>query len=378
MRRSRGRVVQVESLADFDRRVDGRRDPARGLAGAGRRPAERGARAARAAGRRGDVPRLHVRRRRRGARRGARARWCCPTLPVAPVDLYRAAALHRRGAVRRRRRTRARSTPAPTPGPRRRGDADDALAQALHDHAIDEALDRLGPARHLVGVMGGHALHRGDAAYADAARLGHALGRAPRGRHRRRPGRDGGRQPRRLPGRLATLAGVDRRRGRCWPRSRRSGPSVDAWLRPALEVCAGGRRARTTRSGIPTWHYGHEPPNVFATGDRQVLPQRHPRGDPARGLRRRHRLPPRRRRHRPGGLPGRLRELLRRRVVGRRRWCWSAGRYWTETLPAWPLLQLAGPRPPDGGPRPPRRPRRRGRDLLGGLLIHGSASRRAR
>ena len=42
-------------------------------------------------------------------------------------------------------------------------------------------------------------------------------------------------------------------------------PSVDAWLAPALAVRDRRARARTTRSAIPTWHYGHEPSNVFAT-----------------------------------------------------------------------------------------------------------------
>ena len=35
--------------------------------------------------------------------------------------------------------------------------------------------------------------------------------------------------------------------------------------------------------------------------------------------------------------------------------------YWTETLPAWPLLETAGPRSSDGAARPPRRRRGRGR-----------------
>ena len=42
-------------------------------------------------------------------------------------------------------------------------------------------------------------------------------------------------------------------------------PSVDAWLRPALEVCSVVSEPHDSL-GIPTWHYGHEPSNVFATG----------------------------------------------------------------------------------------------------------------
>ena len=45
-----------------------------------------------------------------------------------------------------------------------------ALAQALHDHAIDQALMTWMTGRHLVGVMGGHALDRSSPGYADAGR----------------------------------------------------------------------------------------------------------------------------------------------------------------------------------------------------------------
>lgn len=63
----------------------------------------------------------------------------------------------------------------------------EALAQRLHDHAIDNALtdairiwlDRHGPAS-VVGVMGGHAVRRGTATYRSAARLGWELARAGR------------------------------------------------------------------------------------------------------------------------------------------------------------------------------------------------------
>ncbi|MCW2816678.1 MAG: hypothetical protein JWN84_4133, partial [Nocardioides sp.] len=53
---------------------------------------------------------------------------------------------------------------------------DDTLAAALHDHAIDEALSRFSVEHRIVGVMGGHAVARDSPAYADAARLGRALG----------------------------------------------------------------------------------------------------------------------------------------------------------------------------------------------------------
>ena len=139
---------------------------------------------------------------------------------------------------------------------------DDTLARALHDHAIDEALTAWIEDRRLVGVMGGHTVARGEASYDDAARLGHLLGRdhvvatggGPGAMEAAnlgawlsgRPGAD-------LDAALAELATVPSYR-----------TSVDAWASAGLAV-----RERFPHGadslGIPTWHYGHEPPNVFPT-----------------------------------------------------------------------------------------------------------------
>jgi predicted Rossmann-fold nucleotide-binding protein len=152
------------------------------------------------------------------------------------------------------------------PGQRRRLDA--TLASALHDHAIGDALDEAvqsGPfaARSVVGVMGGHAARRGSADYAQAARLGRLLARdghvlatggGPGAMEAANLGAylsqadDGG-----LQAALAGLASVPGFR-----------PSVSAWARAAASVVErfpGG----TPSLGIPTWFYGHEPPNYFAT-----------------------------------------------------------------------------------------------------------------
>src|SRR3954453_13534393 len=52
----------------------------------------------------------------------------------------------------------------------------DSLAQALHDHAIDEALTGWLTGGSRVGGVGGSALVRSQRAYAEAARLGRVLG----------------------------------------------------------------------------------------------------------------------------------------------------------------------------------------------------------
>ena len=54
----------------------------------------------------------------------------------------------------------------------------DALAQRLHDHAIDDALGaHLADRADVVAVMGGHSMLRTDDAYAVVAELGRAMTR---------------------------------------------------------------------------------------------------------------------------------------------------------------------------------------------------------
>lgn len=136
-------------------------------------------------------------------------------------------------------------------------------AQALHDHAIDDALRGLVQGRELVGIMGGHAMARGSAEYAAAARLARALaaggltvatGGGPGAMEAANLGAYLSHRPlAELDDALAMLATVPG-----------FTPSVQDWARVAFDVL--GRWPEGTRSfGVPTWHYGHEPPNAFAT-----------------------------------------------------------------------------------------------------------------
>lgn len=132
----------------------------------------------------------------------------------------------------------------------------DNLAMALHDNAIDDALAEYVHGRRIVGVMGGHAVRRGDPVYADAARLGAdlavrgftvATGGGPGAMEAANLGAALGGEA--LPHALETVSRVPGFR-----------PSVTDWARAGFE-------AVTERSGmslgIPTWFYGHEPPNPF-------------------------------------------------------------------------------------------------------------------
>lgn len=138
----------------------------------------------------------------------------------------------------------------------------EALAEVLHDQAVDTALADWVRERSLVGVMGGHAADRGSVAYADAARLGFLLG----ARHVvATGGGPGAMEAANLGGRMAGLPeeALQDALGRLGvvPSFR---PSIDAWVRAARDALVLSPSPRPSL-GVPTWHYGHEPPNLFAT-----------------------------------------------------------------------------------------------------------------
>ena len=152
------------------------------------------------------------------------------------------------------------------PGQRHRLDA--TLAAALHDHSIGDALEELTRSefcagRTMVGVMGGHTASRASPVFEEAALLGRLLARD--GRVVATGGGPGTMEAANLG---AYLSGAPEPDFRCAlddlaavPGFR---PSVSAWARSAAAVVE--RHPEGSPSlGIPTWFYGHEPPNFFAT-----------------------------------------------------------------------------------------------------------------
>jgi predicted Rossmann-fold nucleotide-binding protein len=147
----------------------------------------------------------------------------------------------------------------------------ETLAQRLHDHAITDAMEELlageGKPRKVVAIMGGHAMLRGQPDYRSVAMLARELTR--RGFFMVSGGGPGAmeathvgawfarRSEAELEAGLATLAQAPSYQDR-------------EWLSRAFEVRAAfplrpEDRPACESLGIPTWHYGHEPPNAFAT-----------------------------------------------------------------------------------------------------------------
>lgn len=140
----------------------------------------------------------------------------------------------------------------------------DELACSLHDHAISDALSEAWPddAGSAVGVMGGHALARDVPGFLAAARLGRRLAEA--GHPVITGGGPGAMEAANLGAALVgserdldhvvtELAAVPEAVG-----------NIDAWAASAMSVREHGDFGRPS-FGIPTWYYGHEPPNAFAT-----------------------------------------------------------------------------------------------------------------
>lgn len=263
MREQRGRTVEVESLAEFDERV---RAGARSMAGWHLQAVD--------LRERGDVLRrldaagslflgclLHP---ADGESLRARGALVFPVVPHVPFDAYRAS-LYTPAELYAGVETSYEETldARVYAWSQQEATLDVSLAQALHDHAVDGALRATVRGHALVGVMGGHALARGADEYAAAARLGKELtehgltvatGGGPGAMEAANLGAYlAGRTATDLEDALSVLVGAPS-----------FVPSVREWVVAALAVrerWPGGDRS----FGIPTWHYGHEPPNAFAS-----------------------------------------------------------------------------------------------------------------
>ncbi|MFJ9178654.1 LOG family protein [Streptomyces sp. NPDC102360] len=142
------------------------------------------------------------------------------------------------------------------------GDVFASMLRAVHDDSVSDALDELLVGARVVGVMGGHAMARGTDAYAGAARLGRTLARA--GCTVATGGGPGAMEAANLGAYAAPFADpmLDDAL-QLLAKSPSFAPSITDWAEAAFAVRerwpGGGPSV-----GIPTWFYGHEPPNAFA------------------------------------------------------------------------------------------------------------------
>jgi predicted Rossmann-fold nucleotide-binding protein len=130
-----------------------------------------------------------------------------------------------------------------------------ALAERLHDHAITEALTATLEGAP-VAVMGGHALGRDTPGYRRAVRLGAALGAA--GFTVLTGGGPGVMEAVPLGVRAGEDADVLRALARA-PGFGEDAHSIGRWIAAFPPDVPSFEEPRTI--GIPTWFYGHEPPN---------------------------------------------------------------------------------------------------------------------
>lgn len=208
------------------------------------------------------------------------------------------------------------------------------LAMTLHDHAIAAALQDRG-LDGAVGVMGGHQLLRGSAGYAEAAWLGRAL--AASGRTVITGGGPGAMEAVNLGAALVGPTGTLDAALELLAERPRFAEDVASWVSAGLAVR--DRWELAGRSyGVPTWLYGHEPPNVFSAGIAKLF---------SNAIREDVLL-----RHASGGLvclpgaAGTVQEIFQ--AVTPRFYALDGEPipplvlvgvdYWTRTQPAWPLL----------------------------------------
>jgi predicted Rossmann-fold nucleotide-binding protein len=147
-------------------------------------------------------------------------------------------------------------------------DAFVTLLRAVHDDSVTDALDEFLGDAPVAGVMGGHAIARGTPAYAAAARLGHTLAEA--GLTVLTGGGPGAMEAANL-GAFAPDAGALEDAVARLSSVPSFHPAIEPWAEVALALHdellhTPVPEARVRSVGIPTWFYGHEPPNVFCNG----------------------------------------------------------------------------------------------------------------
>jgi predicted Rossmann-fold nucleotide-binding protein len=222
----------------------------------------------------------------------------------------------------------------------------ESLARRLHDHAMTDALEEAIAGQRVVAIMGGHGLERRDPEYRTVARIARTLTRT--GFLMVSGGGPGAMEATHLGAWFAHYDAADLDEAIALIGERPAGAPAgkeyaDAdWLHRAWTVRERWPVAhlRYHSIGIPTWLYGHEPPALFATQIAKYF---------ANSVREEGLLAI----AEHGvifakGSAGTTQEIFQDATqnhyasFGQRSPMILLGStYWTETLPVWPLLQVA-------------------------------------
>jgi predicted Rossmann-fold nucleotide-binding protein len=142
----------------------------------------------------------------------------------------------------------------------------ESLAQRLHDHSITEGIESLIRGRDVVGIMGGHSLQRTDPAYHGVAFLARTL--AQEGFLLVSGGGPGAMEACHLGVYFVDQSTKDLEAALSMLERAPDYRTMNEWLLTGLEVKERyplPDPQRATSLGVPTWYFGHEPPNVFAS-----------------------------------------------------------------------------------------------------------------
>ncbi len=144
-------------------------------------------------------------------------------------------------------------------------DIRESLARRLHDHSITDALDDVVKGQRVVAIMGGHGLARTAPGYAQVATMARQLTRS--GHVLASGGGPGAMEATHLGAWLAHHPDAALAESLDLLSSAPLYHPPEPWLATAFAVRERfPANADTPVSlGVPTWLYGHEPPNAFAT-----------------------------------------------------------------------------------------------------------------